>query len=73
MGSFNQFILTRKLTIKNLEILKACKVVVETFGNLEKENKPKKMKNGIWDENFERKYSVCKITNGRILNLKERK
>ena len=31
------------------------------------------MKNGIWDENFERKFGVWKITNGRFLNLKESK
>jgi hypothetical protein len=48
----------RKTALKGLEVLKACKVVVETLEFLEKENKPRKTKNGIWDENFERKYGV---------------
>ena len=46
--------------------------MVEIFGNLENENKPRKMKNGIWDENFDRKFGVWKIKNGWFLNLKER-
>ena len=63
----------RKTAVKGLEVLKACKVVVETLEVLEKGNKPRKTNIGMWDENFERKYSVWKITNGRFLNLKERK
>ena len=57
----------RKHTIKDLEILKACKVVVETFDKMADLNP--KVTN--WDESLERKYNVWKITHGRFLNLKE--
>ena len=57
----------RKLTSKHLEILKACKVVVEKYQEI-KEINPK---NTNWDDKFERKFGVWKIVNGRFLNLKE--
>ena len=60
----------RKSTTKNLEILKACKVVVEMFENL-KGRKPRNSGIDNWDENFERKFVVWKIVHGRFLNLKE--
>ena len=63
--------LARKTAIKDLEILKACKVVVESLEYLMKEITPSM--NNMWDEAFERKFGVWKITNGRFLNLKERK
>ena len=56
-----------KLTSKDLEVLKACKVVVEKYQEL-KEMSPKITN---WDDNFERKFGVWKITHGRFLNLKE--
>ena len=62
----------RKSAIKSLEVLKACKVVVEKFENLT-DNKPRNPENGNWDENFERKFGVWKIVNGRFLNLKEKR
>ena len=57
----------RKLTLKHLELLKACKVVVERYEEM-KEINPKVTN---LDESFERKLGIWKITNGRFLNLKE--
>jgi hypothetical protein len=57
----------RKLTSKHLEILKACKVVVEKYQKIREINP----KNTNWDDKFERKFGVWKIVNGRFLNLKE--
>ena len=61
----------RTTSLKSLEILKACKVVVETFGILN-EKEPRKLKNSNLEENFERKFGVWKIVHGRFLNLKEK-
>ena len=47
-------------------------MVVEKFENLT-DNKPRNPENGNWDENFERKFGVWKIVNGRFLNLKEKR
>jgi hypothetical protein len=55
----------RKLTLKNLELLKACKVVVEKYDT---ELNPEVTN---WDANFDIKFSTWKITHGRFLNLKE--
>jgi hypothetical protein len=55
----------RKLTLKHLEILKACKVVIEKYKEM-KEINPKITN---WDDNFERKFGVWKIVNERFLNL----
>ena len=63
--------LARKAAIKDLEILKAFKVVVEKLEFLTKESKPRMKENKLWNEEFERKFGVWKVTNGRFLNLKE--
>ena len=68
----------RKSSRKSLEILKACKVVVETFENLA-ENEPRKQKYGIWEKKFETKKlkenldlgRLCNV-HGKFLNLKEK-
>ena len=57
----------RKLTLKYLELLKACKVVIERYDKIPELNP--KVTN--WDANFDRKFSTWKITHGRFLNLKE--
>ena len=38
-----------------------------------KSNKPRNPENNNWDDNFERKFGIWKIVNGRFLNLKETK
>ena len=65
--------LARKAAIKDLEVLKACKVVVEKLEFLTKESKPRMKENKLWSEEFKRKFGVWKVTNGRFLNLKESK
>ena len=57
----------RKLTLKHLELLKACKVVMERYDKIPEINP--KVTN--WNENFDRKFSIWKIAHGRFLNLKE--
>ena len=56
-----------KLISKDLEKLKACKVVVEEYQKLP--DIDPKITN--WNESFERKLAIWKIVNGRFLNLKE--
>ena len=61
--------LARKAAVKDLEILKACKVVVEKLDCMMKESKPKMKETNLWSEKFERKFGIWKLTNVRFLNL----
>jgi hypothetical protein len=65
--------LARKTAVNDLEILKACNVVVERMDFMMKELQynAKVKETIIWSEEFERKYCIWKTTNLRFLNLKE--
>ena len=67
--------LARKTAVKNLEILKACNVVVERMDFITKEFQcsAKIKETIIRSEEFKRKYCIWKTTNVRFLNLKESK
>ena len=45
--------LARKAAVKDIEILKACKAVVEKLDFMTKESKPKMKETNSWSEEFE--------------------
>ena len=63
--------LARKAVVKDLDSLKACKVVVEKLDFMTKESKPNMKETNLWSKEFERKYCIWKLTDLRFLNLKE--